>query len=174
MEGPRDMLEPTTDRHRRDDAVRLTATVASGRGLASEVLPRHRTALEEAVGAPVHPGTLNLRLSRPLRIVGAAAWDGPVDGRSRRLAPARLAGYPVHVNHWTGCPQHRLDVVADVHLRRHLGLRDGDRVELTMAAEHVAAPTLRGRLHWLCSRALDLAPVSPAARALRRLVARLR
>jgi hypothetical protein len=174
-EGARPMLEPASHPSRqRDGSVHVTATVGSGRGLASTVLPRHQSALEEAVGTSVHPGTLNLRLSRPLRIVGAAAWDGPDDGRSRRLAPARLDGYPVHVNHWSGCPPHRLDVVADVHLRRHLGLRDGDQVVLAVPAEHVAPPTLVGRCRWLGSRALDLAPVSRASRALRRLVARLR
>jgi CTP-dependent riboflavin kinase len=110
--------------------VRLAATVASGRGVASAVLPRHRAALDDAAGVRIHPGTLNLHLDRPVQIVDAVAWDGPDDGRSRRLAPARLDGYPVHVNHWSGCPQHRLDLVADVHLRRHLGLRDGDRVVL--------------------------------------------
>jgi CTP-dependent riboflavin kinase len=133
--------------------VRLTATVASGRGVASAVLPRHRAALDDAAGVRIHPGTLNLHLDRPVQIVDASAWDGPDDGRSRRLAPARLDGYPVHVNHWSGCPQHRLDLVADVHLRRHLGLRDGDRVVLEVPARHVAPPTLRGRLRWRCARA---------------------
>jgi hypothetical protein len=134
--------------------VRLAATVASGRGLASAVLPRHRAALDEAAGVRVHPGTLNLRLAHPVRIVAAPTWDGPDDGRSRHLAPARLEGYPVHVNHWSGCPQHRLDLVADVHLRRHLGLRDGDRVLLEVPARYVAPPTLRGRVRWRCAQAM--------------------
>lgn len=142
---------------RPEPTVRLAATVATGRGLASAVLPRHRAALEDAIGARVHPGTLNLHLARPVRIVDAPAWDGPDDGRSRHLAPGRLEGYPVHVNHWSGCPQHRLDLVADVHLRRQLGLRDGDRVVLEIPARHVAPPTLRGRLGWRCARAVAAA-----------------
>ena len=158
MNDSPDSADPrTVTRRQHDTTVRLAATVASGRGVASTVLPRHRAALDEAIGARVHPGTLNLHLSRPVRIVDAHAWNGPDDGRSRHLAPARLEGYPVHVNHWSGCHQHRLDLVADVHLRRHLGLRDGDRVVLEVPARHVAPPTLRGRLRWRCARAMAAA-----------------
>jgi CTP-dependent riboflavin kinase len=155
MDDSRSPADPAPVTRRRHGAtVRLAATVASGRGVASAVLPRHREALDEAAGAPIHPGTLNLRLARPVRIVDATAWDGPDDGRSRHLAPAWLEGYPVHVNHWSGCPQHRLDVVADVHLRRHLGLRDGDRVVLQVPARHVGPSTLGGRLRWRGAQAM--------------------
>ena len=163
MDDSRKSTDPgPVTRERHGTKVRLAATVASGRGVASAVLPRHRSALDEAAGTRILPGTLNLHLARPVRIVDAQAWDGPDDGRSRHLAPARLEGYPVHVNHWSGCPQHRLDLVADVHLRRHLGLKDGDRVVLEVPARHVGPPTLGGRLRWRGAQAMG------AARRLRR------
>ncbi|MCC5947026.1 MAG: DUF120 domain-containing protein [Nitriliruptoraceae bacterium] len=108
--------------------MRIRGRVASGLQIASRVLPDHPDELKRASGYDAYPGTLNINLRRPIGLESVIPWQGPDDGRRRALIPAKLEGREVHINHWSGCPPDRIDLIAAVGLRELLSLADGDPV----------------------------------------------
>ena len=123
----------------------------SGRGLGAELMadPAVLERLAELVGFAVVPGTLNVRLARPLERGAewqylAAADVGPdweartgqagyfhvpvvIAGRYRGLAfQADEPGEP-------GYPRDQIELFSEVRLRDALGLEDGDQLAVTIA-----------------------------------------
>ena len=121
----------------------------SGRGLGAELMadPAVLERLAELVGFAVVPGTLNVRLARPLERGAewkylAAADVGPdweartgqagyfhvpvvIAGRYRGLAfQADEPGEP-------GYPRDQIELFSEVRLRDALGLEDGDHLAVT-------------------------------------------
>lgn len=130
----------------------VRATVCSGRGEAARfvMLPWVRAALRAALGADPFPGTLNLRASdaAALAALKAGAAAIPLPAAEEGFCDAAL--YPVHVRApetgarasgllvvpgVRGYPADVAEVVASVHLRSRLGVRDGDPVVLAPEAE---------------------------------------
>jgi CTP-dependent riboflavin kinase len=132
----------------------LSGIVQPGRGLGaglmadSDVMER----LQELVGFPIVPGTLNLRLPRPLergsswRYVAAAEispdWEARTGQAGHYLAPVTIAerfrglafqadepGYP-------GYPSDQIELFSEVHLRDALGLGDGDPITVSEELAH--------------------------------------
>lgn len=129
-----------------EDLERFEGTLLSGvnQGASFVGLGWVRTAIRRAVGFDPYPGTLNLRLVdaealscwRTIRATTGARLTPPEPGAcGGRLIPA-LVDDRVHaavvVPDITRYGDEVLEIVAPVHLRSHLALRDGDRVRLTI------------------------------------------
>lgn len=123
-----------------------------GRGLGSELLadPALAARFEAIAGFAVVPGTLNVRLGAPVvrdgrwRYVSAEEispdWreltgqtgyhlvDVLVEGRYRAVA------FQADEPDGLGYPPDQIELLSDTHLRGALGLADGDRIELAVAA----------------------------------------
>jgi riboflavin kinase len=100
-------------------------------------------AIRRIAGFEPFPGTLNVRLLdtaalvrwRELRKSGAALTPSDPDACGARLLPALVAGRipaAVVIPDVTRYEDAVLEVIAPVHLRTVLGLRDGDRVGLSV------------------------------------------
>jgi CTP-dependent riboflavin kinase len=134
-------------RDRQPPPAQLTGLVEAGVGNAHVWLSRFNAAYASKLGAPVYPGSLNLRLPRPFD------WTQPQLGlpvlrfaraeyggeRDILLLPCRLVsleGHPAHL--WTTTTPRDpsdwqiLELLADVSLRTTYGLRDGDPVTLEL------------------------------------------
>lgn len=113
-----------------------------GQGAQFMALPWVRDAVRRLVGFDPYPGTLNVRLVDPAMV---AAWRRIREGPALRLAPpppetcgARLfrvvvmpdVAAAVVVPDVTRYGDDVLELVAPVHVRRRLGLQDGDLVRL--------------------------------------------
>ena len=125
----------------------LSGVVMPGRGLGQERLAHSDTLarLQELLGFPVIPGTLNLRLPNPLernlfsRYVPAAeigaGWEADTGQAGYFLAPIlvadRFRGAAFQADE-PGYPPDQVELLCEVHLRRTLGLRDGDRVAFSV------------------------------------------
>lgn len=123
-------------------ALEGVVTTGLGQGARFMAIPWVRDAVRFLVGFDPYPGTLNVKLADPDMI---AAWRQLQDGPALRLAPpspeacgARLFRVTVApgveaaiiVPDVTGHGEATLELIAPVHVRNHLGLRDDDRVTL--------------------------------------------
>jgi CTP-dependent riboflavin kinase len=125
--------------------------VQAGRGLGSTVMTGADLArLSELLGFDVVPGTLNVRLAAPvvrdetwLYLAAseiAPGWEAAtgqtgyhylrvrVDGRYRAIA--FQADEPAD----PGYPADQVELICEAHLRRELGLADGDEISFTVSA----------------------------------------
>jgi len=118
-------------------SVKLTGTVFGGSGTCSRKLTPtlHGRGLYRQLGYQPFPGSLNLRLERPVDLGPPVVnWPGLVRGRSRPywFWPASATGVPCHAMDPAGRGHgpDSLEVVAPVKLRDALGLADGDFLTL--------------------------------------------
>lgn len=118
-----------------------------GEGARFVALEWVRCALRERLGFEAYPGTLNLRLDTEqaretwrcflAREPGLALPARPGFCRAR-LFPARVVaasgavGGAVLLPEVEGYPEAKIEVVAPLRLKQHLGLQDGDRVTLEL------------------------------------------
>lgn len=120
-----------------------------GRGRAASHVRENRAELLDKTKEQFVEGSLNLILRQPLMFAtkNALKFD---DGR-RLLWPAALNGLPVWIYRWQNAPLHVVEVLSRVHLRKGLGLRDGDLVKISTKRNNVAIVSPVGRLVWnLC------------------------
>jgi riboflavin kinase len=134
----------------------LRGVVASGLGHGAGFLgvPWVRDGIRRLTGFDPWPGTFNVRLVDPGML---ATWRRLGQGRGLRLEPptsgecgARLfpatvapdVGAAVIVPDVTDHAADVLEVVAPVHVRRALGLRDGDAVTLEVTESPYTASSL--------------------------------
>ena len=129
--------------------------VEAGRGLGGPLMsaPNVLERLQQLVGYLIVPGTLNLRLTRPL--------DGPLAnhltfaelgveynfaevGLEFNEAPGFYFGQVVIAGRYDGSlirltdvgrPPTSVELVSDYHLRSTLGLQDGDTIEFTLVED---------------------------------------
>jgi len=124
----------------------LAGKVQAGLGDAARWLKLFNTAYSEKLGMPVFPGSLNMALDHVFnwfdaRYQAHRIWFGREEYGGERdilLLPCEL----VSLDHraaflWTPTTAAKdrpdpwvVEVVSDVHLRDHFGLRDGDVVEI--------------------------------------------
>ena len=124
--------------------ISLAGVVVSGLGQGAQfmAIPWVRDAVRHLLGFDPYPGTLNVKL---LDQDTVAAWRELQDGPALRLAPpptekcgARLFRVTVEpdvdaaiiVPDVTHHSEEMLELIAPVHVRSRLGLRDDDRVTL--------------------------------------------
>ena len=125
---------------------KIAGRVRSGRGTASARMAEVQTELERITKEAIIPGTLNIILDRPLRLNEAEARF--VGQNLRMLWPATLNGIDVWVNRWKDTALHVVEVLSSVHLRDRFGLKDGDRVTLTMRPDYIDRIGAMGRTVW--------------------------
>jgi CTP-dependent riboflavin kinase len=105
--------------------------------------------LEAIIGFPVVPGTLNVRLPRPLergpswRHVAsdeiASDWQERTDQSGYFLAPVTVAGryrglaFQAVEPGGRGYPSDQIELFCEAHLRTELGLGDGDPIEIRLS-----------------------------------------
>jgi hypothetical protein len=121
--------------------------VVSGRGITSAQLLGDSEELRAIVKGTLYPGSLNVILNQPLRLLDTAAF---MFSRQRRMLwPASLNGADVWIYRWCEAPLHVVEVLSTVHLREHLALKDGDDVILRVSHEQIGAINPVGRFTWV-------------------------
>ena len=128
----------------------LNGIVQPGRGLGSALMADvHKLArLEEIAGFALVPGTLNLRLPAPLeRTPGwwylpaaeiTPAWPAQTGQTGYFMAFVTIArryrglAFQAEEPDGPGYPPDQLELLSEAHLRRALGLSDGDAVEVVV------------------------------------------
>lgn len=128
--------------------VTVEGVVASGRSQARVIMNEKSRELRALVGVDLQPGSLNLVLEEPLRLVTEKSVR--FDRDLRYLWKAQLVGSerPVWIYRWRGCPLHVCEIVSPVHLRTDLGLADGDRMTLIIEAEVIGRVGQLARVVW--------------------------
>ena len=132
----------------------LSGIVEPGRGLGAGLMADEAVMerLVELAGFPVVPGTLNVRLPHPLergprwRYVAAAEitpdWEARTGQAGYFLAPVLVAGryrglaFQAVERGGPGYPLDQIELFCEAHLRRELGLGDGDRIAVLLSADH--------------------------------------
>jgi hypothetical protein len=142
-----------------DPGVPLQGQVVSGRGLATLELLTLREQVQTIVKEPLCPGSLNVILNHPVRLVDAAGFAFDLDYRT--LWRASLGGIDVWVYRWRESPLHVVEVLSTVHLRERLNLKNGDTVTLRISRGQIEkihllerfiwAALWTGRRHWFYS-----------------------
>lgn len=127
-----------------------TGRVASGHGQAATAFAPAREQLGAYFGRPVHPGTLNILLRRPLRFrPEAAALFADAAGMNPFGAwPVRLLGHSCLVVRWAWCPLHVAELVSPVGFRAAHGLADGAAVSLELDEALVWPLRARSLVAW--------------------------
>jgi Methyltransferase domain len=115
--------------------------VVSGRGLATAELVKLREQVQAIVKEPLHPGSLNIVLNRPVRFLDPAGFAFDLNYRS--LWRASLSGIDVWVYRWRESPLHVVEILSSVYLRERLNLKNGDTVTLRISRAQI------GKLHYL-------------------------
>jgi hypothetical protein len=136
--------------------VALEGQVVSGRGRAAFDLVTLREEVQTIVGEPLCPGSLNIILNHPVRLVDAAGF--PFDLDYRTLWRASLGGIDVWVYRWRESPLHIVEILSSVYLRERLNLKNGDTVTLLISRGQIEkihflerfiwAALWTGRRHW--------------------------
>lgn len=129
------------------EQVELKGTVVSGSAKASRKMPKYREELREITGLELVPGTLNIRLTRPVRLDPPISWKGW--GYPAQLCPALFLGHESFIYRYQGMPPHRIEILTDVHLRTLYGLIDGDEVATQVSREFLAPTTVKDHLAWM-------------------------
>jgi hypothetical protein len=120
--------------------VALEGQVVCGRGLAAPELVTLSTQVQAIVKEPLCPGSLNIVLNRPVRLLDTAGFA--FDRGYRTLWRASLGGIDVWVYRWRESPLHVVEILAPIYLRGRLNLKDGDAVTLRMSRVQI------GELHF--------------------------
>jgi CTP-dependent riboflavin kinase len=128
----------------------LSGTVQPGRGLGAGLMsaPAVIERLQEIVGFPLVPGTLNVRLPRPLergtgwRYLAAAeiapGWEARTGQSGYYLADVLIAGryrgvaFQADEPGGPGYPPDQVELFSEVHLRGALGLANGDAIPIAL------------------------------------------
>jgi CTP-dependent riboflavin kinase len=147
MEGGRLAENATPSMCSQDD---LSGIVEPGRGLGAGLMADEAVMerLVELAGFPVVPGTLNVRLPQPLergsrwRYVAAAEitpdWEARTGQAGYFLAPVLVAeryrglAFQAVERGEPGYPPDQIELFCEAHLRRELGLGDGDRIAVRL------------------------------------------
>jgi CTP-dependent riboflavin kinase len=116
----------------------MRGRVATGRGDLAQWMRRYAEAYEQAVGARLEPGSLNVVLEEPwVMHQPTTRLEASQVGVGVGLVPCSLNHQPCWVlrtdrnNAGTGDhPLTVVEVVSTLHLRSALGLQDGDEVHL--------------------------------------------
>lgn len=126
----------------------MRGRVASGQGDLAQWMRRYSSAYEQAVGARLEPGSLNVVLDEPWVMQLPEARLEPTEvgvGVGVGLVSCRLNDQPCWIvrtdrnNAGNGHhPQTVVEVVSTVHLRSALGLHDGDEVFLQVGHQGVS------------------------------------
>jgi CTP-dependent riboflavin kinase len=129
----------------------LSGIVQPGRGLGSGLMADRPVMekLQTLAGFSVVPGTLNVRLPRPLergarwRYLSSAEiaqdWEERTGQSGYFLAPVMVAqryrglAFQAVEPEGGGYPPDQIEVFCEVHLRGQLGLADGDRVAIRIS-----------------------------------------
>ena len=129
----------------------LSGVVQPGRGLGAGLMTNRAVMekLRELAGFPIVPGTLNVWLPRPLergaswRYVAASEitsdWEAQTGQSGYFLAPVIVTGryrglaFQAVESGERGYPPNQIELFCEVHLRRELGLGDGDPIELRLS-----------------------------------------
>lgn len=137
----------------------VPGVVLDGQGEARAFIsiPWVRAALGMALGTEPYPGTLNIRTDAPrnlaalreasgyrLRAEEEGFCDATLVPVHLRAAGGRLQGLLL-VPHVPGYSEHLAEIVAPVHLRRALGLSDGDMVVLELDDQPAGRPARPAR-----------------------------
>lgn len=120
--------------------VALVGQVVCGRGLAAPELVKLSEQVQAIVKEPLCPGSLNIVLNSPVRLLDTAGFA--FDRGYRTLWPASLSGINVWVYRWRESPLHVVEILSSVYLRGRLNLKNGDAVTLRMNRAQI------GELHF--------------------------
>ena len=126
--------------------IQVIGQVVSGRGIGKHQVLRCRAELHAIVKKSLYPGTLNILLNRPLRLLDAAGFT--FDCENKMVWPASLSGEDVWIYRWRGCPLHVVGVLSPICLRERFNLKDGDDVTLGLSNGQIGAINTLGRLAW--------------------------
>ena len=126
--------------------VAVAGQVVAGRGLAGAELVNLREQIQAIVGEPLCPGSLNIVLKHPVRLLDAAGFSFDLDYRT--LWQASLGGMDVWVYRWRESPLHIVEILSSVHLRERLNLKDGDTVTLRVSRVQLGEIRLLERFIW--------------------------
>jgi hypothetical protein len=129
-----------------DTGVALQGQVVSGRGLAARELLALREQVQTIVKEPLCPGSLNIILNHPVRLVDAAGFAFDLDYRT--LWRASLGGIDVWIYRWRESPLHVVEILSTVHLRERFNLKNGDTVTLRISKGQIEKIHLLERFIW--------------------------
>jgi CTP-dependent riboflavin kinase len=130
--------------------IRLSGRVASGRGKASSYVERQADKIRDVLGERVVEGSLNIILKRPVMLRDDTAIKVAFKDELVRLHwPGRLRGAAVWLQRWPSAPLHIMELFCAVHLRTHLNLSDGDRVEIEARQCDMKPISNLGRVAWI-------------------------
>ena len=114
--------------------------------MTSDVISSRLDQIRRILGDEIIPGSLNVVLPSPCKLNNETAVR-TLDGR-RLFWRAELQGVPVWIYRWRGSTLHLAEIVAAVHLRKKLGLSDGDRVEIRVRRQDVVPLSRSSRFVW--------------------------
>lgn len=126
--------------------IQVIGQVVSGRGIGKHEVVRCSAELHGIVKKSLYPGTLNVLLNRPLRLLETAGFT--FDRENKMVWPAALSGEDVWIYRWRGCPLHVVGVLSSICLRERFNLKDGDDVTLGVSNGQIGAINTLGRLAW--------------------------
>lgn len=126
--------------------IQVVGQVVSGRGMGKHRVFRCREELHPIVKRSLYPGTLNILLNLPLRLLDTAGFT--FDREGGMVWPASLSGVDVWIYRWPGCPLHVVEVLSSICLRERFNLKDGDDVTLGLSDGRTGAINTLGRLAW--------------------------
>lgn len=124
----------------------MEGQVVCGRGLAAPELVRLREQVQAIVKEPLYPGSLNIILNRPVRLLDTAGFK--FDLNYRTLWRASLGGIDVWVYRWRESPLHVVEILASVYLRGRLNLKNGDAVTLRISTAQIVELDFFERFIW--------------------------
>jgi Methyltransferase domain len=96
---------------------------------------RLKEQVQTIVREPLFPGSLNVVLNRPVRLLDAAGFA--FDRGYRTLWRASLGGINVWIYRWRESPLHVVEVLSSVYLRGRFNLKNGDAVTLQMSRAQI-------------------------------------
>ncbi|MEM1557110.1 MAG: DUF120 domain-containing protein [Thermoproteota archaeon] len=131
------------DKH---DKITIIGEVYSGEGKGGFFISRPWVTkqIEEKLGFKPYPGTLNIRISESERIrrrldntrgIKIVPNEGFCSGKCFKAIVAGRINGAIVIPEIPSYPKDMLEIIAPVNLRRELGIRDGNEIEITIILE---------------------------------------
>lgn len=131
------------------ETVKLSGRVASGRGFSSRHTSRNASVIQNALGVTVVEGSLNILLDRPVMFADDSAIRLHFEEGLPRLEwPGKVNDVDVWVHRWQSAPLHSAELLSATHLKNHIGLSNGDKIEIEVRKCDVKALSYVNLLTW--------------------------
>ncbi len=118
--------------------ITLSGYVISGRNIGASMIERSKERIKDILGTEPYAGTLNVVMDNPFLFRLASQ----IDEKGKQFAIyCSVEGIACLIYRWRGAPLHVVEIIAPMHLRSALNLKEGQRIDIIVPKDKMLPPS---------------------------------